>query len=91
MPCYVIGYDLNQPGQDYEELYEQIKSYGTWLHHLDSTWFVKTNHTSAQIRNYLQQFIDDNDKLLVAELSGVAAWTGLNDKGTTWLKNNLSG
>ncbi len=86
---YVIGYDLNSPGQDYAELFDAIKSYGYFWHHLDSTWIIKTDRSAVEVRNHLKGHIDRNDKLIVAELTGVAAWTGINDRGTKWLKDNL--
>lgn len=89
MKSYLIGYDLNKTGQDYETLIEQIKKLGTWWHHLDSTWIVKSDLTAVQIRDNLKPYIDDNDELLVARLSGEAAWTGFSERGSKWLKNNL--
>lgn len=89
MKSYLIGYDLNNPGQDYEELIEAIKLYSPWWHHLDSTWIIKTDDDAKTIRDHLKAYIDKNDELLVARLSGEAAWTGFNKKGSDWLKNNL--
>lgn len=89
MTTYIICYDLNRPGQNYSELYEAIKALGTWWHCLDSTWIVKSGLTSVQVRDKLSSCIDGNDRLLVATLSGDAAWIGFNDKCSSWLKNNL--
>lgn len=89
MKTLMIGYDLNTPGQDYNKLFDAIKSYGTWWHHLDSTWIIKTDKTPSQVRDHLKQFLDKNDELLVVTLSGTGAWTGFKDKGSTWLKNHL--
>ncbi|MCA3761421.1 MAG: SinR family protein [Cutibacterium sp.] len=89
MPTYVIGYDLNTPGQDYGELFEAIKSYGLWWHHLDSTWIIRTERSAVEVRDHLKRFIDKNDKLLVAKLTSEAAWTGINQKGSKWLKDYL--
>lgn len=36
----LITYDLKQPGRNYTDLYEAIKSLGDWQHPLESTWFV---------------------------------------------------
>lgn len=91
MAAYIIGYDLNKSGQDYEELITAIKSIsGTWWHHLDSTWIVVTSKTAVQIRDLLLSHIDTNDELLVAKLSGEAAWYGINEKGSNWLRSNLN-
>lgn len=85
---YCICYDLNSPGQDYNTLHDAIKSYGTWWHHLDSTWLIKTDQTAVQIREYLSQFIDKNDELLVFPVAPGWAGTGFSKKAYEWLHNN---
>ncbi len=89
MTSYLIGYDLNKTGQDYKDLIDKIKTLGTWWHCLDSTWIIKSNLTAVQIRDILRSHIDSNDELLVAKLSGEAAWTGFDDQCSKWLKDNL--
>ena len=92
MPAsYMIGYDLNKPIQNYTDLINAIKKVGSnWWHCLDSTWIVKTDKTAAQIRDELTPHIDQqNDELLVAKLTGDAAWTGFDTDCSNWLKNNL--
>lgn len=90
MTTYLITYDLNRPGQNYNDLFEAIKAIGTWWHCLDSTWVVKSNLTAVQIRDSLSNNMDQNDSLLVLGLSGVGAWIGFSDECSNWLKNNLS-
>ena len=90
MPAQLISYDLRRPGQDYPELFAAIKSNGvTWWHCLESVWIVKTNLTSAQIRDRLQPHIDVNDKVLVAALSGQSGTLGLDKNCNDWLRENL--
>jgi len=89
MNSYLIGYDLDKPGQDYKDLFEAIKALGSWWHCLDSTWIIKSNLSSEAIRNILMKVMDNNDKLLVARLSGEAAWFGFDQQCSDWLKNNL--
>ena len=90
MATYMIGYDLNKPGQDYDDLIDAIKNIGSnWWHCLDSTWIVVTDKSAVTIRDQLSPHIDRNDELLVARLTGEAAWTGFDDKCSNWLKNNL--
>jgi hypothetical protein len=86
----LIAYDLNTPGQDYADLIEKIKSIGTWWHHLDSTWIVKTSQSAASVRDALLALIDSNDELLVVDITTTsAAWWGFNDRGNQWLKDNV--
>jgi hypothetical protein len=89
---YLITYDLNRPGQNYNELYDAIKKVAvgsSWWHCLDSNWIINSNADSVTVRNSLTPHIDANDSLLVARLSGGAAWTGFNTECSDWLRNNL--
>lgn len=90
MSTYMIGYDLNKPGQNYENLFAAIKKLSdTWWHCLDSTWLIKSDSTSTAIRDALKPHIDASDELLVAKLTGEGAWTGFDEKCSSWLKANL--
>lgn len=80
----LITYDLHKPGQNYEGLHEEIKKYGTWWHHLDSTWLVSTTDTPTQCMKKLRQHMDDNDNLLVIEVcDNYNGW--LPQKAWDWL------
>ena len=74
MSSKIISYDLCAPGRNYDELYKAIKSYGTWAHITESTWFIKTDETCVQVRNKLMTHMDKNDRIFVAALTGSAAW-----------------
>lgn len=84
---YMVCYDLNSPGQEYSDLYEQIKTYGTWWHHLDSTWIVKSSKTAAEIRDHLGQYIDSDDELLIVKF-GSWAGQGFEKRAYEWIHNN---
>jgi hypothetical protein len=90
MNTLLVGYDLNRPGQDYDELIEKLKGCPNWWHHLDSTWLIKANLTLEQLRNQLTPFLDKNDESLVADMTGnAAAWKGFTERGSSWIKENL--
>lgn len=87
----LIGYDLNRPGQKYDDLIEFLKSEGTWWHCLDSTWLVRTPRTVTQMRDAIKQYVDANDEVLVLDVTGDSwATFGISDKGNTWLKQQLA-
>jgi hypothetical protein len=87
---FLIGYDLDKPGQNYEGLAEKIKSLGPWWHYLDSTWLVKSDSDHVAIRDQLSSVLDSNDKLLVVNVSGAAAaWCGFSQRGGKWLQDNI--
>ena len=90
MPTLLIGYDLKKPGQEYPDLYERLQALGLWWHHLDSTWLLRTELSAIQVRDRLRQVLDANDKLLVIDVSGrQAAWAGVNERGSAWIKEWL--
>jgi CRISPR/Cas system-associated endoribonuclease Cas2 len=76
MRKYMIVYDLERRGESYEPLLNALRQLGA-EHVLYSKWVLRTNSTAAQLRDYLKQFIDANDLLLVVGLTGEAAWTRL--------------
>ena len=69
----IITYDLCNSGKNYDELYTYLKQY-PWAHITESTWFISTEKTCVTIRNEINQIIDNDDRVFVGELTGVAAW-----------------
>lgn len=78
MALYQVSYDLRKI-RDYHALYERIRSYGSYAHVLESSWIIRTNRSSAEITNHLAEMMDEDDGLLVVELTGEAGWRGLRD------------
>lgn len=85
---YLVCYDLNSPGQDYSRLIENIKRYEKWWHYLDSTWIIKSEDSAIAIRDFLSQFIDRNDELLVVKFGMEWAGRGFSAKAFSWLHKN---
>lgn len=83
--AYLITYDLNRPGQNYDDLYQAIKALGSvWWHYLDSTWLVNTKLSANQITQKLTKHIDKNDHLLVIKTTKeYDGW--LNKKAWEWI------
>ena len=67
---YSISYDLRQPGRNYDDLYDTIKSAPSWAHAMDSLWFISTNESVDVWSTRLRQVIDDNDWLFVVDITG---------------------
>lgn len=86
---YNISYDLNKPGQVYDELYETIEGLGDCIHPLDSTWLVSTSLSAEDIRDRLITVVDKTDALLVNKASVPGAWFNLAPDDTAWLKSKL--
>lgn len=92
MATMLIAYDLNAPGQNYEDLIEEIKSFGAWWHCLDSTWLINTNLTPLQVATRLWAKMDRNDRLLVTRTYGsTTAWAGMTQQCVDWLEHTMEG
>lgn len=93
MKVYLISYDLGIPetSADYQRVIAYIKSYGTWAKPLYSVWFVVTDKTSTQVRDELTQLVDNNDKLLVIEVTNTGGWATwkLSREVTDWMQGKL--
>ncbi len=89
MSTYIANYDLRKPGRDYSSLINAIKSYPDWAHLLESHWGIVSNRSASEVRDHLAQFMDANDGLTVITATTPAAWRGLSDEISQWLKRNL--
>jgi len=87
---YAINYDLKKPGQNYNALYEVIKSCGSsWWHHLGSTWLVDTNLTASGIWQKLAPHVDKNDRFLVIGVTkDYSGW--LSPDAWEWINSRKS-
>ena len=78
MPKYVISYDLMKPGQVYEHLLPALQKQGA-KQLLLSTWVLNSPLSAEEIRDWLKQYVDTNDRLVVTELKGLAAYRSMAD------------
>jgi hypothetical protein len=83
MNYFIVTYDLNKPGHDYETLRYAIEVYEN-VHAMDSVYFIKANDNASVIFDRLSQFIDSNDRLFVGEIDGWKA----RGPYTNFLKGN---
>jgi hypothetical protein len=87
----LVGYDLTRPDQDDRALAERLRSFGWWWHGLGSTWIVRTDLTTVQLRDDLRSYVDPADKLLVLDVTGDAgAWSGMSKSESNWLLEQLA-
>jgi hypothetical protein len=87
MAMYCIGYELKNPENTNATLIEEIETYETWWHCLETTWIIASPKTADQVRDHLQQYMGLNDKLVVVEIVGNAAWVGFDKECSDWLTN----
>lgn len=71
MKSYMLSYDLNGLGKNYEGLFEAIKTISTcWCKPAKSTWVIKSDLPSSQaIYEKLSAQLDKDDYIIVAEIT----------------------
>lgn len=88
MSVHLITYDLNQPEQNYGGLYEAIRSLGEVVRCLESVWLVETTLSSRVIKGQIEGCVDENDSLLVTEITRDTA-AHVPEKCAEWIENRL--
>lgn len=81
---FIVSYDLNRPGQNYEGLLEEIRRSPGWLHPMQSTWLIYTNESAQQLSDRLLKYIDGSDRLILMPASKpVLGW--LTQESWDWI------
>ena len=73
----IISYDLLKPGTNYDGLISRIKKYSGCCKLTESCWLVSTTCSAVQVRDDLKLYMDANDRIFVAALTGEAAWCNI--------------
>jgi hypothetical protein len=81
-----ISYDLKNPDRDYEKIIAATKKLGNWAKIHYSFWFVKSEFTAEQARDYLVKFVDSNDSVYIADCTNnIAAWQNIPPDSSTFI------
>ncbi|WP_353813856.1 hypothetical protein [Agromyces sp. SYSU T00266] len=89
MSAYLITYDLNKPGARYDDLYEAIKSYGTYCHLVDSTWIVVSNSSAKSVYEKLKPNLDSGDHIFVVDISSQDRYGWLPKNIWDWINKHV--
>ena len=92
MSAYMITYDLNSEGQNYEKVIQSIKdaSTGVWCSYWKSSYLIKSNLTAQQVSDKITPHLDPNDRLIVIEvINNYQGW--LSEKQWKYIRENIFG
>lgn len=87
MAVLLVTYDLDKPGQNYDDFLKVVKSYA-WARLSESSYAIETDESPSDIYKKLSGFIDKNDQAYIITLkSPHAGWgpTKINE----WLQEKL--
>ena len=86
--CYLISYDLCQPGRDYESLFDAIRRFPKWARLTESFWAIVCASNTTEIRDHLMRYMDANDRIIVIQSGRNAAWNNII-ASSDWCRINL--
>ena len=90
---YFVTYDLNDPGQNYENVIHAIKdaSTGVWCSYWKSAYLISSDFQTAQeVFNKIKPHLDNNDSCLVIEVkNNKQGW--LSEKQWEYINDNIFG
>ncbi|MDV6381041.1 hypothetical protein [Pediococcus pentosaceus] len=87
---YIVSYDLDNPGQKYNELKKIIDAHSIhWCRYLDSTFLIRANDSADDILQALKAVIDSNDSVFIANISNTDYSGWLTDKQWDYIRNNI--
>ncbi len=92
MSTFLISYDLVWPenSSDYKKLKDYIESYSSWAKPLESFYFIVSSKVIKEIRDELNNITDNNDKIVVLDVSWDNwATSHVIEEVTDWMKNNI--
>ncbi|CAN7509448.1 hypothetical protein [Pararhizobium sp. LjRoot238] len=78
MGLFAIAYDLKKQGQNYTCITDKLKALKAF-HSQGSVWILKSTSKPSALRDHLKGCLDENDELLVAEVSDWATWNMQHD------------
>ena len=73
MKPYLISYDLDKPGQNYERLTARLKQLQA-VRVLMSQWALKSAYDAKELRDDLKRYVDSNDRILITEIRDWASY-----------------
>ena len=90
MRAFLIALNLTGSPEEYERLTELLIEFGTWWHHIDNVFIIRTDLAALHIADRLRGVLRDEDQVLVVDISGQSwAASGFPDDGSAWLRENL--
>lgn len=88
---FMLTYDLNSPGQSYDDVIKTIKediSTGAWCSYWKSSYLLRSNLTPKQMMAKLKPFLDKGDRFFITEIvDNKSGW--LTEKNWEYINKNI--
>ncbi len=87
---YFITYDLNSPGQKYDDVIKTIeeKCARAWCKFWKSSYLITSDLTPDEMIDKIKPYLDGNDSMLIIEvINSKAGW--LTQKQWDWINEHI--
>ena len=71
-----------------DKLVASIKTATSWARLGTNSFIIYSNKDAAAIRDIMLNYLYQGDKIYIGKLDNSAAWFGLGDEVSNWLRNN---
>ena len=86
MKPYLITYEIDEKAtNNYQSLFDEIKTIKPWWHYLSNTWIVISPNNATEIYNKLKPHLDSNINIFIVEI-GKDRQGWLPKKAWDWIK-----
>jgi hypothetical protein len=86
--AYIVCYDLKQPLDSYQRLFDELKRSPQWWRYLTSTWIILRYEALVELGPKLRPLIYQGDSLLILPAKGPAdGW--LAKEAWQWIQTNV--
>lgn len=87
MSVYLVTYQLNTPGQDYDSLYDALDAYDH-INPINTIYFIATDQGAVDVKDELKTYIGSNDALIVIDIREHWGMTGVGTGVGDWIKDH---
>jgi hypothetical protein len=88
MSVFLITFDLDRIGNNYTSIRKKLVAMDALQAH-GTLWFARHEGTAEELRGYLQDCLQQNDRLFVGMVTG--NWSGINmNHAGRWLREQVS-
>lgn len=88
---YIVAYDLLDEGEDYGPFFQTMQAVESYARPLNSVWIIKSRVPMADLARALSARLQRDDRLLMVECDGHAAWRALTPATVEWLEKVFAG
>lgn len=83
---YIATCVKNKGVTDYSDFEVVIRSFQNWARIANNIYLIGTEETHVQVRDRLLSSVRDMSVIFVTKVSTPAAWTGLSEDVSSWIK-----